>query len=232
MASYSHARDWKGKLHRELAKDLRDKDRAKLKALRTALAEAKVSRSRALKEIVRRCCAAKAKARERRLQAKESYREARETVRATSGTCAAERATLRLAGVSLSEQRRAYEDARKDYRESRTSLRAAPSRHTSSEAKAESAEAVEANLDADMVPVWRAVRSTIKARPGISRTEAFLQWAHDSPGEVWSIRNEQTEKAVVALKREERAHYAAMKAESRYQRSPEKLAADLAAVPF
>jgi hypothetical protein len=67
----------------------------------------------------------------------------------------------------------------------------------------ESDSEVVANIPADLVPVWKAMRTKIKATPRRTRTEAFIEWAHDHPGEVLRIVDAQILKDVDALVAEE-----------------------------
>lgn len=48
-----------------------------------------------------------------------------------------------------------------------------------SEAQSESDDEVRGNLDPDMVPIFNRLKSAIKARPNLSRTEAFLHYMHE-----------------------------------------------------
>ncbi len=56
-------------------------------------------------------------------------------------------------------------------------------------------EFVEKEIPAELVPVWRRVRSQIKATPRVTRAEAFLDWAHDHSARVAEIKHAADEKA-------------------------------------
>jgi hypothetical protein len=43
--------------------------------------------------------------------------------------------------------------------------------------------------------VWEHVKAKIKGGPRRSRTEAFLEWAHDHPGDVYAIQEADAERA-------------------------------------
>jgi hypothetical protein len=72
------------------------------------------------------------------------------------------------------------------------------------ETQAESDDAVRSNLEPDLVPIFNVVKAKIRARPGMSRTEAFLHWAEENEGEIWAMRDELAERRLRALLAEER----------------------------
>jgi hypothetical protein len=54
-----------------------------------------------------------------------------------------------------------------------------------------------------MVPVFNAVRKHIKGGLRKSRTEAFLQWAEENPGEVYDLMQHDADKYLAQLLAEE-----------------------------
>jgi len=80
-------------------------------------------------------------------------------------------------------------------------------RSTPRERKQQSDDDVTRNLEPDLVPVWNAVKRTIKARPGMDRTEAFMQWVHDSPDAVAEIQARMYEPDEDELARQEEAYW-------------------------
>lgn len=58
------------------------------------------------------------------------------------------------------------------------------------ERRAESDDSVRRNLPAELVPVFDKIKRSIKAGPRRTRTEAFLEWAHEHPAEVLAIQAE------------------------------------------
>jgi hypothetical protein len=52
--------------------------------------------------------------------------------------------------------------------------------------RAESDDEVRSNLPPELLPSFERMKRAIKASPRMSRTEAFLQWAHDHPSEVFA----------------------------------------------
>jgi hypothetical protein len=93
---------------------------------------------------------------------------------------AAERARLELI-----EQRRLQAEIRAVDRRIR---KEAKRRVTGAERRAESDDQVRQNIPPEMVPVFDKIRRTIKAKPGMSRTEAFLHYVEENPGEVYAVQ--------------------------------------------
>jgi len=75
-------------------------------------------------------------------------------------------------------------------------------RTTRAERASESDDMVRADLDAELVPVFNAVKHRIQARPGMSRTEAFLHWVEEHPDDVWQLRQAQADRELAELVRE------------------------------
>lgn len=75
----------------------------------------------------------------------------------------------------------------------------ARARSSARERRQESDDAVRSNIAPEMVPVFNAVRKHIKGGPRKTRTEHFLEWAHENPDEVWPILNHQTERDLAHL---------------------------------
>ena len=98
-------------------------------------------------------------------------------------------------------------------------------RARAAERKAESDDEVRGNLEPDMLPVFDSIRRSIKRTPRMSRTEAFLHWAHDNPGEVVAIQEIGAERDLQKMIREQ------MKLERKQVRST-RARAQAQAVPF
>lgn len=118
-------------------------------------------------------------------------REIAELKRASSDACAGNvRKTKAYTRKRISEIERQLKDA--EARE-RMLFRKAKRKPKSAAAAQESYEEVARNLDAELMPVWRN-KHTMRVPPGMSRTEAFLQWVHDNPDEVLEIQTDVAEK--------------------------------------
>ncbi len=103
-------------------------------------------------------------------------------------------AAIRVLGLAAIERRRqkraADADHRRSWREVERREKAALKAATASarERRQESAEDVEREIEAhhpEWMPLWRRLGSRIKARPGMSRAEAFFHYAHEHPSEAF-----------------------------------------------
>lgn len=72
-------------------------------------------------------------------------------------------------------------------------------RSSSKERQQESDDAVVGNLPAGLVPVFLKIRRQVKGGPRTTRTEAFLEWVEENPGEVYAIQSEQAERDLARL---------------------------------
>ena len=231
---------------REIAADLRAKDRRKLVDLRQAVKVAQAHRAERLRSF--RATAKRAR-KHHRLQVREHRRIALERLRAE---IAHERAKFAQALLDrkariVAEEGDAIERARKLLREERIEQRIARGREAGYKrrtspgavakiAREESDDQVRANIPADLVSVFDAMRKRIKAGPRRSRTEAFLEWVEENPDEALQIQiagaNDDVSKMIRDYERHERelqAHTKAIRHPKRYSRAREHLARDLAA---
>jgi hypothetical protein len=71
------------------------------------------------------------------------------------------------------------------------------------EHREESDSEVLANIPDDLADVFKRLRKQFKGSEHRSRTEAFLQWVEENPGEVWALREQQTERELAQLLRDE-----------------------------
>lgn len=105
------------------------------------------------------------------------------------------------------------------------------------ERKSESDDEVRTNIPHEMIALFERVRTKIKATPGMSRSEAMAQYAHDHPDELLeSVQHEADAKVNRLVKELEQREREAARAEkgpkgirkARERYTPE----ELAAVPF
>lgn len=157
----------KKKLRREIERDRRRKVRERLAALKAEIKAARVKRDEQIRAVQIDC----------RLK--------REELRQS---CALRRNRARATGAAEVEERRGVLQSEKGYeRQIRNADRPRQLRRTTAEKRQESDDEVRSNLEPDMVRVFDSVRRHIKGTPRKSRTEAFLQWAEENPGEVFDI---------------------------------------------
>lgn len=146
--------------------------------------------------------AARAQRREAVKGVKVQCRIAREKLRTV---CARRAAAAKARGAeAIAARRREAAEAREtdklvkrgDARHRRGVIKA---RSSSEERRQESDDEVVRNLPAALVPVFAKVRRYVKGGPRRSRTEAFLEWVEENPGEVYAIQGAQAERDLAKL---------------------------------
>jgi hypothetical protein len=169
----------KAALRREIQRERRTQHKARLQELRELITQARHARDAAIKAVQTTCAAKRIELRDQ---------------------CRADKLAARAAGRSEVELRRgklrterAFEKKMKGYERPRAL------RSTSKERRAESDDEVRANLPADMVRVFDAVRKQIKGSPRKTRTEAFLEWAEENPGEVFEVMQHDADRYLAQL---------------------------------
>lgn len=196
------------KTRRELERDYRQKQRARVKELRSHLKHAKGWRRSRLKKVRAICKHAKAMAREaarviraehaaqvkRAIEAKRH--EALELCHSKRKKAIAaavhgvDRARIRLTSELTHQKTERIWDRSRDMK--RGSSRRA-------ELVAESDSQVEHNIPHELIPVWREVKAKIQATPRRSRTEAFAEWAAEHQSRVREIIDRDLEASIVEL---------------------------------
>lgn len=199
---------WRG---RQVDVALRQKDRAELGALRAKIRELRATKAARVRAAIAACRAARARQKAKAAAARQKLRAylARAKVEAR-GQCASSRELERETGTrSIAETKAELERRRADIRLRRQAegARLRP-RLSTREARGESDDEVLGNIPRELAPVWRRVKSRIKAGARRSRTEAFLEWVHDNSATVERLLNESIEADVEDLVRQEQAMYA------------------------
>jgi hypothetical protein len=133
-------------------------------------------------------------------------REKREALR---DSCALRRVRAKeMENAQIGEKRRRLRDVAEEDR----TIRQADTRHrrgpgvvrtTARERAQESDDAVRSNLPPELVLVFDVVKKHIKGSPRRSRTEAFLEWAEENPGEVYAIAQADADRHLSKLLAEE-----------------------------
>jgi hypothetical protein len=72
-------------------------------------------------------------------------------------------------------------------------------RSSSAERKQESDDEVVRNLPESLVGVFGKMRRHVKGGPRRTRTEAFLEWVEENPGEVYALQGAQAERDLARL---------------------------------
>lgn len=187
--------------------------RGALEAIRRDIAGLKERRKSLLERVRAHCAVARERVKERvrvrRITARDELaREVAEMRVAERNRC-----KLRLHRVNaetetaIARKRRAVEEERRSQvfvRRVEAHKKAERRRYKKEERSAESDDEVRSNVEPELVAIFDAIRSKIRAVPGRSRTESFLHWVHEHPDEVWSIREQNAQVKLRALLREER----------------------------
>ena len=93
------------------------------------------------------------------------------------------------------------------------------------ERQAESDDEVRANIPPELVALFERVKRGIKASPRMSRTEAFLKYAEEHPGEVLVAVDDKTDALIRELEEQERqARHNLRRGPRRVRRTPDRLA--------
>lgn len=190
-------------------RELRERDRAKVRELKRRVAELRKERPRRMAEVREYCRAGRAAAREQTALLREAMRVelARRVLdvrQAARTDCETRRAATRL---ELTQQIRAADkaarseafDVKRRYGRKGAKLTPFQKAQRRRELAGESDDAVRHNLPPELVPVFDRVRTRVRGKPGMSRTEAFLHWVHDEPDQVHAILFEQAERDVEKL---------------------------------
>lgn len=171
----------KKKLMREIENDRRAKLRTRLAELALLIKAARANRREAVKGVRMQCRVARAKLKtncDRRAEAERTKGAARIAERAHE--VAAARDTDRVVRRGDNRHR----------------IGVVKARSSSVERSQESDDEVVRNLSdqPELVGVFRKIRKQVKGGPRRTRTEAFLEWVEENPGEVYAMQGAQAER--------------------------------------
>lgn len=230
---------------REVAEDLRRKDRQKLAKLREDIERVRKQRRAALRDVRSQCRAGRRALRDQvhsyREQERARINKQVEEMRAAAQlTCAMKREAVRdtaaqkeaKARRELAAERQLQRDLRAADQWQRQKLRALPS--IPHERRKESDDEVRQNVDPSLWPVWERVKRSIKGTARMSRTEAFLHWVEENPGDAVALQQQAADAEIKRLVKEQRAaeREAKRRRARTYKPSKAELAAYLEGVPF
>lgn len=205
----------KQKLWREINRDHRRQAKEKIASLREQLREARRRRKFALRDAKERCRAERIAARERaramRLRVLEELREAmraerlgaRQACTVRLGEARAIKDDIARARAEFLAEKQYQADLRRIERANRARRKEAP-RVTRIERVGESDDEVRANIPPELVALFERVKRGIKASPRMSRTESFLKYAEEHPGEVLVAIDDKTDALIRELEQQER----------------------------
>lgn len=189
-------------------RELRERDRAKVRELKRRVADLRKERPRRMAEVRDLCRAGRVRAREQTMALRELMRaelaaRVLEVRQAARTECETRRATTRaelaaqIRAADKEARSEAFDVKRRYGRKGKlTPFQRAQRRR---ELASEDDDAVRNNLPPELVPVFNKVRVMVKGKPGMSRTEAFLHWVHDHPDEAHAVLYEQAERDVAKL---------------------------------
>jgi hypothetical protein len=214
MMTPAQGRKQRRELMRQIEREHRRAAREKLVHLRQQIRDAKQLRRTAIVQAKERCraerIAARARARELRRRALEELREAVRRERAAAReTCAADLAAAHGIADKVERTRAELAAERKYQRELRRIERANRAarldtkRATRAERRGESDEEVAGNIPPEFLSLWQRVKGRIRGSDRMTRTEAFLEYAHNHPAEVLTALEDRTEEVIRELEARE-----------------------------
>jgi hypothetical protein len=169
----------KKRLKREIERARRERFKARLVELRGLIADARKARDAAILGVRVDC-------QQKRIELR--------------NTCQARKLSARAQGnQTVAERRAQLAEERSFERKMQRVERPRKQRSTARERAQESDDEVRNNLEPNMVPVFDSVKKYIKGTPRKSRTEAFLQWAEENPGEVFELMQHDADRYLASL---------------------------------
>ncbi|HKY34436.1 MAG TPA: hypothetical protein VJN18_00740 [Polyangiaceae bacterium] len=222
------------KLQRELAEHLRQKDREALAALRTKIDAAKTERRQMVRAAREACRTALLTVRERQAAERRrltlEHQAEREHGRVA---CVTGKAEAKERGHGLENAAKSHlREERVFQRQIRQAGRKPPERSSARERGQEDDDAVRNNLPPELIPVFDRHRRSFKGSPRRSRTEQFLEWAEENPGEVLAVQQGEADRAFKELLRQERDYARSLRRKAHRAERPSELKSLLADVPF
>jgi hypothetical protein len=146
-----------------------------------------------------------------RRRALEELRDAVQRERAAAREmCAADLSAARAIADKVQRGRGELEAERKYQRELRRiergnrAARLEIKRASRAERRGESDQEVEGNIPPEFVSLWQSVKGRIRGSDRMTRTEAFMAYAHDHPAEVLTALEDRTNEVVRELEARER----------------------------
>lgn len=207
-------RQQKKALERDRVRAFREQQREIVRTLRERTANLRSQRITARKTMRHQCRAHRLAARERAKQIRtelmaEIRRRSLDERQAARAQCHADHAAARELG---DQEARSRAELRAEVAFQRELRRIeAANKHAAKQVRAgrherlsESDDAVRANLPHELVPLFNRVRGRIKSGPRVTRTEAFLQYAEEHPGEVLEAMGDRSDEVIRELERDTR----------------------------
>ena len=177
----------KRRLRREIEHERRAKVVQRLTELGVLLKAARAARRESIERIRSQC------------------RTAREKLRTNCGA-RRQRAQREGAEVITAQQRKIHEERHLDKLQRTAGRRTTKShkpigrpRKTTREREAESDDEVRRDIPPELVGVFNKVRRNIKGSDRRTRSEAFLEWAEENPGEIYAMQEQEAAREIKRL---------------------------------
>jgi len=213
LGGYTAAQGRKNRMR--LLKDIEEMElrrhKEKIAKLREEAAKHRGARDRRLCEAKKSCAAHRQAVRE---AADEAYKKAvtkareerRAKKRAATEACARDREAIRAEeNPRIASVREKQTQERQFWNEIHRSTKAGQKRKrprsSAAERRAESDHEVVVNIPENLIPLWETVRRQIKGSARISRTEEFLRYVEEHPGEVFAAQEREVERHLQAEQR-------------------------------
>lgn len=222
-------------LMKEIGNELRAKDRITLNQIRARIHEAQAKRRVDVANARHSCRAARTALRERQEAERERLKYDQAAARiARRGACQQSQDQARSEGRAAVDQWKGnLHSTRKEQKVIERAGKAPRLRSTSRERSQESDDQVRSNIPHELVPVFNKVRAKMKASSRRSRTEAFLEWAHENPDEIVQVQQADADRDLKRLIAQEKEQNRVMRKATRYTKlSKEEVTKRLADVPF
>lgn len=176
----------------------------KLAELQRELRAARARKVEAINQAMAACRAARVKAAARRASALAELEGARHEVKEARATCGALEGDARskaAADVSSAKERRdAEKRARAEQRRAEAAARGRKAPRASAHVRrTESDDEVRGNIPPELVRLFERVKRGIKGSARETRTEAFLRYAEEHPGEMYEAIEDQTDALIREL---------------------------------
>lgn len=175
----------KSRLKRDIERERRKALRERLRELKTNIKTARKTRQMRLRQISVTCASAR---------------------KALSVRCGVARSKTRQIATKRIEGARAMRDTAlaedrllRDFDRRERAKGPGLAKAVKAEQRRESDDEVRSNLPPDLAAVFTRVRRSIHGNARISRTEAFLHWAEENPGEVYAMQSEAAERDLARM---------------------------------
>ncbi len=193
-------------LLRSIAQDQKREARAKLASLRGSVRAARAKGS--IKVAKAECRAGRVGARERarelEARAKVERAKARSACDVRISEARADKDAVAGARAALAAEVQFQKDMRRIEAGNRRRASAAP-RRSAKVRQSESDDEVRQNIPEDLIPLFNRVRRQVKGGARISRTEAFLKYAEEHPGEELDAIEDKTDDLIAELEAQQRS---------------------------